>query len=360
MGFWSTQPVSALGTSGSEILPLDALLEKTETELQASKLKLEYEVLTDLNEEQRKPLLEFINTYYLVLPEGQVIYGDAILEYYLRTSILLRFFKKPTDTLGIIVGNKKHFHLFDKDIWTIEVNFFTLHPKLRTLHIAPYMIGALTKECILRFKEVHSAFYTVGEKILSPKFGTKDFYHRPINMPTLMKSGFVPYTEDLAKLRRKYNWFDKVLEPNYIRGANPEMAVVLATKLEAYCKKTYSIFDIKTAEELNNIFSSPVFHTFVFDDEFIILYCLENMANGVRYTNGMLYITAVEPERAERIIDSVAAYCQKHKIADILSFTDVFPNSLSTCVQGSGSLHYYAFNMNMNKIENSKNGLVTI
>jgi hypothetical protein len=175
-----------------------------------------------------------------------------------------------------------------------------------------------------------------------------------------MKSGFVPYNAELAPLCRKYNKFDKVLEPNYIRGPNPEMASKLAPTLEAYCKKTYSIFDIKTAEELNNIFSSPVFHTFVFDDEFIVLYCLENMANGVRYTNGMLYITAVEPERAELLLDSVAAYCQKHKIADILSFTDVFPKSLSTCVEGSGSLHYYAFNMNMQAIENNKNGLVTI
>ena len=360
MGFWSTQPVSALGTSGSEILPLDALLEKTEAELQGSKLKLEYEVLTDLNEEQRKPLLEFINQYYLVLPEGQVIYSDAIVEYYLRTSILLRFFKKPTETLGIIVGNKKHFQIFDKDVWTIEVNFFTLHPKLRSLHIGPYMIGALTKECILRFKEVHSAFYTVGEKILSPKFGTKDFYHRPINIPTLMKSGFVPYNAELAQLCRKYNRFDKVLEPQYIRGALPEISAVLADRLQVYCKKTYSIFDIKTAEELNNIFSSPAFHSFLFGDDLIILYCLENIANDVRYINGMLYITAVQPERAELILDSVAAYCHKYKIADILSFTDIFPNSLSTCVKGNGSLHYYAFNMNMNAIENSKNGLVTI
>ncbi|NBV77666.1 hypothetical protein EBR66_05900 [bacterium] len=359
MGFWQQQPLSCERADIQPILSRDALLEQVESQRKQSKYTLTYEVLTDITVEQRTHILDFINTYYLITEKGSVIYSHELLQYFLQDSIIIRFFKKPADTLGIIVGKKKRLQIYATPIETIEVNFLSLHPKLRSLHLAPYMIQTLTRETILRLS-IHTAFYTVGTRIQSPMFGTKVFYHRPICIETLAAAGF--FSKDISRFKKQFNTFSATIEPRYIHGSDPEYAGQLAEGLKRYSEKTYSIFNIYTREEINAMFSCPVFHTFVFEDDCVILYCIQNKSvNGYAYTNAVIYVSMIDTTRTKRILDSIAQYCLRHHIADIITFSDIFAQKHAlNCVEGTGVLHYYAFNMNMHPIENSRNALVTL
>ena len=343
------------------LLSRDALLEQVEARIKENKYTLEYEVMTNITIEQRAHMLDFINKYYLITEKGSVIYSDELLEYYLHDSMVVRFFKKPTDTLGIIVGKKKRLQIYNTPIETIEVNFLSLHPKLRSLRIAPYMIHILTRETILR-NNIHTAFYTVASSIQSPMFGTKVFYHRPVHIEKLAAAGF--FSGDISRFKKQFNMFPKTLEPRYIHGSNPEYAEYLEEKLKKYSEKTYTIFNIYTREEINTMFSCPMFHTFVFEEDCVILYCVENKsAEGYTYRNGVIYVSMIDTTRSKLILDSVVKYCLTHDIVDMITFSDIFPTSDKgslKCVEGTGILKYYAFNMNMHSIENSRNALVTL
>jgi hypothetical protein len=71
-------------------------------------------------------------------------------------------------------------------------------------------------------------------------------------------------------------------------------------------------------------------------------------------------------------MESIASYCFLYKTKesketiDIITLTDIFPFKSKSdyvnikFVEGSGSLNYYIFNMNINPIDNKKNGLFTV
>ena len=68
-------------------------------------------------------------------------------------------------------------------------------------------------------------------------------------------------------------------------------------------------------------------------------------------------------------MDSISAFVNDNKnleMFDLITLTDIFPIKTKEdylkmkFIEGSGSLNYYVFNMNVNKIDNMKNGLVTI
>jgi hypothetical protein len=68
------------------------------------------------------------------------------------------------------------------------------------------------------------------------------------------------------------------------------------------------------------------------------------------------HITHMHKQTRNKMIETI----------DMITLTDIFPVSKKEdyvklkFVEGSGSLSYYIFNMNVNKIENKKNGLVTM
>jgi hypothetical protein len=69
-------------------------------------------------------------------------------------------------------------------------------------------------------------------------------------------------------------------------------------------------------------------------------------------------------------MESIASYCfickSTKETIDIITLTDIFPIRSKSdytnmkFVEGSASLNYYIFNMNVNPIDNKKNGLFTV
>jgi hypothetical protein len=375
MSFWKEQPVS-VGDTVSQILSAEDLLAKINTEIDAAKIKLEYKTFFGDKIENgfRDTILEFINSNYLCSKNIMLHYDTALFSYYLKDTLVIQFHPKdnPDKIVGIIIGKKKNLHIDEQVVNVIEVNFLCLNSKLRSMHLAPYMIGVLTRESVIQLN-ISVAYYTICETIKSPSFGKKKIFCRPININNLVKVRL--WDINVKESERLYNRFGMLRPVKYSSGiANPDLAKDLEVKLLDYNKKTYRVYDNKDEAYISNILTSSAFHNFEFYDnntltDFISLYRLDsrNKANGLSFKNGyifLIYLSSNDPAHIQSIIETIAAYCLKNNIIDIITMADILPVSNYQTqlkfISGDELLSYYIFNMNMVTIENTKNALVTI
>lgn len=358
MSFWQTQPVTiSKESTPKQILSKEALLEKINQELEKSPIKLDYVVYTQYDITLLETTLVFVNKHYVGSETSKLIYDASLLAYYLKDSLLIHFFPKgKTDRIvGCIIGKQCSLSLVGNEHQIIDVNFLCLEPRLRNLHLAPYLIGVLTKETVTRLN-ISLATYTIGSTIKSPCFGTKRMSHRPVHIKNLIEGGFMPGPET------KYNAYTtyKKTEPfTYLHNQQNMDLPDLQALIDNYNKHTYDIYDKKP---LSDIVANPSFHTFVFEKDLVCFYRLDthNTKTGKSYRNGYLYISAFhskEPAHVKLIFDSIAKHCNENNIIDM--FTTTADTDINF-VPGSGSLNYYFFNMDIPKIENDRNGLVTI
>lgn len=372
MSFWVKQPLHINDTQAKQILPAETLLEKINISLSESKSKLEYQVFTELDDQQLNTIISFINENYVSSDTTKLIYSKSLLQYFLKESLVLLFNPQGQSNklVGLIVGKKKRIQVKDQEFNMIDVNFLCLIKKLRNLSLAPYLIASLTKESVQRFS-ISLAYYTISARINSPCFGKKQMYHRPINIAHLVNSGFIKVS--IPTFERIYNVFDNCNEPIYLHNVdNPskELIANLDDFIQSYNKKTYNIYDIKS---IKDTIVNPSFHSFVFWDvdvisDFISIYRLDTQSNKTDafYKNGYLFIVALKSDSADHlecVMNSVAKFCHENKIVDMLTLTDMFQTEVYSKIKftvGTGLLNYYVFNMDMVNILNHENGLVTI
>lgn len=360
MSFWQTQPLSLVSQSQgpSEILEASALLEKINQEIEKSPIKLDYKVYTGTELQES---LDFINKNYVRSDTTKLTYSMDLFRYFVQDSLLIHFYPKDKHTLvATIVGKKQVLTLFGKTVNTVDVNFLCLEPKLRSLHLAPYLIATLTKETVQRLN-INLANYTVGSPIKAPCFGTKTMYHRPAHIKNLIANKYIPGPESNYI---KYTYVPR-LTPVYLNKTTTDLTI-LSTKVNDYNKLFYDIYEQKP---LSQIINNPAFHLFSFDNnaDLLVFYCLEsqNTQTSLSYRNGYLYLKMLSSHSTEHIktlFDSVAAYCYRHNILDMITLTDIFDLDYQKInfVQGTGKLNFHLFNMNMVNIQNHRNGLTTI
>ena len=359
MSFWQTQPLSLVSqTQGpSVILEASALLEKINQMLEQSPIKLDYKVYTGTNLQET---LDFINKNYVRSDTTKLTYSMDLFRYFLEDSLLIHFYPKDKPTLvATIVGKKQVLTLFGKTVNTVDVNFLCLEPKLRRLHLAPYLIATLTKETVQRLN-INLANYTVSSPIKAPCFGTKNMYHRPVHIKNLIANNYIPGPES------NYIKYTNVprITPVYLNKNTADIAI-LSKKIDDYNKLFYDIYEQKP---LSLIVNNPAFHLFTFGlEDLLVFYCLEtqNTQTNQSYRNGYLYLKMLGSHSVEHIktlFDSVSAYCYRHNILDMLTLTDIFDLDYQKInfVQGTGKLNFHLFNMNMVNIQNHRNGLTTI
>ena len=269
MSFWQSQPVKVSNDNIKQILSHTELLDKINGDIEKCKIKLDYnsykgdDLLSAPLTELRSNILKFINNNYVNSDNLCLIYSDELFSYYLHDSIVIQFYPKgsPEKIIGIIVGKKKKLFLGTKDEPSdiIEVDFLCLLEKLRSMHLAPYMIGILTKETVLQFN-IATAYYTISDSIKSVSFGKKQLFHKPIQVENLMLANFftdATVKNDKVKYERFFNSYRKVRKLTYINNEqNPseELIATIHDLVLEYSKKTYDIFDYKSKESIKMIF----------------------------------------------------------------------------------------------------------
>jgi hypothetical protein len=373
--FWSNKPLSITKEKTvSTILPIPELLQKITTDISLSKIQLDYSIITDLNDDKMNSIISFINDHYS--NDGLSLrYSTNLFSYYSKNAIIIEFYPKhKSNVIGYVVGSKITLNIFNMIYDSVGVNFLCLVPALRNMGVSSYMINVLTKEIINHFPTIVMAHYTISTKISSPCFGKKNFYHRILNVPKLCEAGFTD-EQDTSKLQSIYNVFhyDCKYRRNYRILYNPSnMTIImeLYTKYNNYAKTNYDIYERISLEEFEKTFHNKAFHHFVVYkndamDSYVCMFELEvyNMNNRKGYKTGFFYYMFFGgEENIANTLEFIHEYVYKNDILDLTTYTDIFKihHKKLKCVEGSGSLNYYLYNVNCCKIPNYRNGLITV
>ncbi|TIA74414.1 hypothetical protein E3P77_00885 [Wallemia ichthyophaga] len=198
--FWSTQPV-ALPQEGSQDGPIDPTVDVEKFSKVPLPLPKEYEwVDVDLDNAQEVSELEDVRE---LLCLNYVEDDDATLRFNYSAEFIAWALKPPgyqkSWHVGVRVASGKRklvafigavpmtIDVNKRTLNTSEVNFLCVHKKLRSKRLAPVLIKEVTRRCNL--KGVYQATYT-GGNVLPGIISTCQYFHRPINVPKLVDTGF--------------------------------------------------------------------------------------------------------------------------------------------------------------------------
>jgi hypothetical protein len=372
MSFWKSKPVK-IGDSIKQILKSSELLEKIKQELETSKIKLKFKVNFG-DEMSEKEILLFcknVNNYYHNSGKDNVsiVYSPDLIKYFLKDSIVISFYSHEK-CIGCISGKRKTLIFSSREINCIEVNFLCLFEKLRGIHVSSEMINILTKECVERY-DTSIAYYTISKKISSPSFCEKHVFHRPLNIENLVKINFI--NGDYNVLKNIYLVNDETVKQRvkYINGIySNDIIDTIYNRILDYSKKTYTIFDHITRDQIISIFENKTFHHFLFYQgdtitNYVCLFKLDTTFDLGICRNGMLFSLFLEflsETHIKNIFDSISNYCYNHDLFDVITLTDLFDVNYQNInfLKGTASLNYHIYNLETQCVKPCKNGLVTI
>lgn len=394
--FWKTKPVviSEEKKEFNQILSNQDMLEIVINQINSSKLKLDYKLYSFekiiskselLTNQKLNEIVVFINNNYISGGDDndfKYIYTFDLLKLYCKDAVILEFYpKNNTKIVGYIVGKRTKMLCFNKCSEFLEVNFLCLTTNLRNLKLAPFMINCLTKESIINY-DIGIAHYTINSPIKSPYFSKKKFYHRMINIDNLIKCKFLNDDSDSNGkniLKKVYNTFD--YQETFDTEYNDDCVILIKNSKQIhvesriynlykeYAKNTYDIYQEMSLEELNEILDNKDFYNFLITDgqdatiAFISFFRLDTNTNNGTYKNGFYYKMFFRDNNVIKdSLEFINEYIYKNNIFDVITFADHFDINFKQmkCVEGTGELKYYLFNYNFTKINNHKNGLITI
>lgn len=229
--FWNTQPVPKLRepnllqtTNGldGETLPEGAILPDAVCKRAA---KAEPEKLVegfawcevDVNEKKElQELYELLYNHYVEDGEGsfRLNYSAEFLAWALKPPGWRKLWHVGVRTkttqegkrgklVAFIAGVPAELNVRANKIKAIEINFLTIHRKLRSKRLAPVLIKEITRRCYL--SGIYQALYTAGTLLPSP-VSTCRYYHRALDWEHLYKMGFSHLPRGSTPLRQKLRY----------------------------------------------------------------------------------------------------------------------------------------------------------
>lgn len=110
---------------------------------------------------------------------------------------------KKGKLVAFISGVPASLKVRDSKVSAVEINFLTIHRKLRSKRLAPVLIKEVTRQCYRN--GIYQALYTAGTLLPTP-VTTCRYYHRSLDWPHLYKTGFshLPHRSTESMQARKY------------------------------------------------------------------------------------------------------------------------------------------------------------
>ena len=236
--FWNTQPVpkfkepNLLQTTDGELLPEGPILP---TEICKASVKEEPEKLVegfewhlvDLEDhEEMHELYDLLENHYVEDHDGRFRfkYSEQFLTWALKPPGWKREWHigvrarstqdgKKGKLVAFIAGVPVVLKVRDAKFNSVEINFLTVHRKLRSKRLAPVLIKEITRKCYQN--GIFQALYTAGT-ILPTPVTTCRYYHRALDWGHLYKAGFSHLPPGSSELRMKYKY--KVDQNTSIKG----------------------------------------------------------------------------------------------------------------------------------------------
>ena len=357
MSFWKKQPLEINEFIGKQIVSNETILENINI------LSKNYNVYSNITDNKLIEFTEFINNNYISGPDNfKMIYSKNLIKYYLNKNFLLIEFYNSNKIIGYIVGKKIKMSIYNKLFDIIEVNFLCISQEFRHMKLGPILISVLTKESILKY-DISVAHYTISEKIKSPHYSIKEYYHRIININILLNTKFIEGNKEL--LEQEYNTFNKVISSKIQIYINLKDDIKnYYNEYIKYYKNNYDIYQYLSFEEFKEIMYNKDFYNFTIiqnnEINLVSMYKIDvETPNGI-YKNGNYYIMVFTSDNKNEILESLNEYIYINDIFDVITFSEIFERKLDKCINGNVFSKYYLYNMSCPKIEFYRNGMITI
>jgi glycylpeptide N-tetradecanoyltransferase len=366
--FWSTQPVPKLQEKSFIDGPITNNLSPTEIRLTPYELVEGFEwVSIDFNKDAVE-ISEFLDKYYVEDSNNQfrLHYSPDFLKWIYGCSeyvaLAVRFLQNKM-IVGFICGKSVKMQINKNKLDMIEINLLCIHPKLRTKRLAPILIKEITRQYHL--KDYFYGLFTSSIYLPNPIITTK-YYHRPINLDTLLDT--------------KFTSLDPTHEPEHIKKVlslpNKNSRKFKKMELEhlddvydlfnKYMEK-YNYHPLYSKDEFTYIFLNNNFvFSYVFEDEngniidFASYYTiqvkvLKNNEKHQFINKAHLFYYTCNEVTPYKVINELLIAAKLNNI-DVMDALDIMENEAIIkelkFEEGTGLLHYYLYNWKTKPLKN--------
>lgn len=387
--YWINKPINVIDNNEDKLdfneYVLDEVSLKTMIgkEIDDHKIKLDYKIQNYNQSFDNSELLDFINKNYVSLFNYFLYYTEELFNQWLQPCkndyMIIKFYpKNNTQLVGLIIGKRIKLYIKGIELYTLEVNFLCLIPKLRNMNIAPLMINILTKECLVNFENVRTAFYSIHKRLQVPHFCNVNFYHIPINYALLTEMKLI----DKLKEKMYFNNFlinkNKETDTIYLNSCSLDDDSIknLYAKIYDYNKRNYDVYKIISLDEFANGFkNNKLHHFFIYNENSeIINYLCFFALDTIRYENSITQICKngyyyygfykeTSLEYIETSFIKVLDKIHRKKIFDMITVynNQKLHNSNKIDIrEGNGKLNYYLYNYKTCLVDTEKFGFITI
>jgi len=295
---------------------------------------------------QTHELRNLLSAHYLTDDESGMEYSKELVEWVLHAdpywNIALR---KGGKLVGFIAGRPSHMMCDGVRVSTVEVTFLCVSKKVRGKRLAPLLIKELARREACR--GIYQGIFTAVQELPSP-VATTHSWHRLLNIPNLIKSGF--YQTDRPNARM----FDVHGTSPLHRATQDDAEDILnILRTQAQSLRLCRCVD---EDYVQRVLKLP--HVFVGEGKFVCLFEV-----GYRGANGVV-------NRQADVLHAVgegalwdATILAKNAGFDVLNCLDApFSEEELTArrfIRGTGALHYYLYNWKLDRpLKNNELGFV--
>ena len=153
---------------------------------------------------------------------------------------------KKGKLVAFISGVPASLKIRQSKVNAVEINFLTIHRKLRSKRLAPVLIKEVTRQCYRN--GIYQALYTAGTLLPTP-VTTCRYYHRSLDWPHLYKTGFshLPQRSTESMQARKYFLPSKTVTKG-LRPMKPEDVPAVKALLVRYLDRFHLKQEFTDAE----------------------------------------------------------------------------------------------------------------
>ena len=110
---------------------------------------------------------------------------------------------KKGKLVAFIAGVPVSLRVRQAKVESVEINFLTIHRKLRSKRLAPVLIKEVTRRCYQN--DIYQALYTGGVLLPTP-VSTCRYFHRSLDWEHLYKMGFSHMPAGSSEMRQKLKY----------------------------------------------------------------------------------------------------------------------------------------------------------
>ncbi|KAG9604999.1 N-myristoyl transferase, partial [Aureobasidium melanogenum] len=282
--------------------------------------------------------------------------------------------------VAFVAGIPVKLNVRGNTINAVEINFLTIHQKLRGKRLTPVLIKEITRRC---YREgIYQALYTAGTVLPSP-VATCRYYHRSLDWEHLYKTGFSHLSRGSTVLRQTLKYkLERKTATKGLRPMEPRDAPAVKELLDQYLVR-FGLLQTFTEKEVLHYFCSEASKNIVFSyvvehegkiTDFASFYSLESSvlrpsATPLSIRTAYLYYYASSYAFDPKIQDSYSQHLQtlihdllilaKKANFHVFNALTAMDNPLFLQQQkfepGDSSLHFYLFNWRTPRLANGTN-----